>query len=420
MGNEVLNSTPLQFEFFISKRIISGKISSRKNQSTSVIVKIAVAGIAIGMAVMILSVGIVHGFQDEVRQKVIGFGSHLQISLYNPQNALGVKPMSADQPFVQQILDNPSVSNVQAYAYKSGIITANGNIQGVMNKGVSSDFDWGFFRANMIQGNDFQIRGTAPNDSIVLSKTILDKLNLELGQKITVSFFQDEKERKRRFIIGGVYESGMEQFDGSILLCDIRHIQKLNGWNESQIAGYEVLLHSFTDLDQLDKIVQENISYEFNTLAITDQFMEIFGWLELQDINVAIILTLMILVSGINMISALLVMILERTNMIGLLKAMGAQNRSIGRIFLYNALYLIVIGVLIGNAVGLGLGWIQSEFQLVKLDQANYYVDHVPVLFEASTILYINIGSIIACLLMLLLPSLIVSRIDPVKTIRFN
>ena len=181
-----------------------------------------------------------------------------------------------------------------------------------------------------------------------------------------------------------------------------------------------MLLHSFKDLNQLDDIVRENISYEYNTLAITDQFMEIFGWLELQDINVVIILTLMILVSGINMISALLVMILERTNMIGLLKAMGARNRSIGRIFLINALYLIIIGIIIGNAIGLGLGWLQSTFELVKLDQANYYVDHVPVLFQASTILYINVGSIIACLLMLILPSLIVSRIDPVKTIRFN
>ena len=400
--------------------MISGRKSNRKSQSSSTIVKIAVTGIAIGMAVMILSVGIVHGFQNEVRQKVIGFGSHLQISLYNPQNALGAKPMDAEQPFVENILAEPAVKSIQAYAYKSGIITANGNIQGVMNKGVSDDFDWNFFESNMIEGKAFSISESGPNDSIVISKSIQNKLDLNLGEKITVSFFQDEKERKRRFIIGGIYESGMEQFDGSILLCDIRHIQKLNGWEESQIAGYEVLLHSFENLDQLDKIVQEHISYEFNTLAITDHFMEIFGWLELQDINVVIILTLMILVSGINMISALLVMILERTNMIGLLKAMGAQNRSIGRIFLINALYLIIIGVIIGNGIGLGLGWLQSHFELIKLDQANYYVDHVPVLFEASTILYINLGSIIACLIMLLIPSLIVSRIDPVKTIRFN
>lgn len=410
----------MQFEFFISKRMIGGRNSNRKSQSSSTIVKIAVAGIAIGMAVMILSVGIVHGFQNEVRQKVIGFGSHLQISLYNPQNALGVKPMNADQPFVEQILAEPAVKNIQSYAYKSGIITANGEIQGIMNKGISHDFDWDFFQANMVEGRSFSLNDSNANDSIVISKSILNKLNLELGQKITVSFFQDEKERKRRFIIGGVYESGMEQFDGSILLCDIRHIQKLNGWQENQIAGYEVLLHSFKDLDQLDDIVREYISYEYNTLAITDQFMEIFGWLELQDINVVIILTLMILVSGINMISALLVMILERTNMIGLLKAMGARNGSIGRIFLINALYLIIIGIIIGNAVGLGLGWLQSSFELVKLDQTNYYVDHVPVLFQASTIFLINMGSIIACLLMLLIPSLIVSRIDPVKTIRFN
>jgi lipoprotein-releasing system permease protein len=400
--------------------MIADRSSGPKSQSSSAIVRIAVAGIAIGMAVMILSVGIVHGFQNEVRQKVIGFGSHLQISLYNPQNALGVKPMIADQPFVHQILAEPSVKSIQAYAYKSGIITANGEIQGIMNKGISNDFDWDFFKANMIEGRAFKLNDSIANDSIVISNRILNKLNLKLGEKITVSFFQDEKERKRRFIIGGVYETGMEQFDGSILLCDIKHIQKLNGWEESQIAGYEVLLHSFKDLNQLDKIVKEYITYEFNTLAITDQFMEIFGWLELQDINVVIILTLMILVSGINMISALLVMILERTNMIGLLKAMGARNVSIGRIFLINALYLIFIGVAIGNLIGLGLGWLQSTFELVKLDQSNYYVDHVPVLFQASTILLINAGSIIACLLMLLLPSLIVSRIDPVKTIRFN
>ncbi len=400
--------------------MIGGRRKRLTGQSSSAIVRIAVAGIAIGMAVMILSVSIVRGFQTEIQQKVIGFGSHLQISLYNPQNTLGVKPMLLEQEFIEPVLAESGVKGIQPYAYKSGIITENGEIQGVMAKGVNQDFDWSFFKQNLLEGNVWYWTEDKANDSIVLSKSVIDKLNLSLGDKITIVFIQDQKERKRRFTIGGIYETGMEQFDGSIFLCDIRHVQKLNNWNEDQVAGFEVILESFDDLDRLDYIINNNISYEFNTLKITDQFIEIFGWLELQDINVFIILTLMVLVSGINMISALLVLILERTNMIGLLKAMGALNASISRIFLYNATYLVFLGLFWGNLLGIGLGLLQQKFHLIKLDKTSYYIDHVPVLFDPTTIISINLGSLVACFVMLLIPSLIVSRIDPVKTIRFN
>lgn len=400
--------------------MIGGRRKKLTGKSSSAIVKIAVAGIAIGMAVMILSISIVSGFQNEIQKKVIGFGSHLQISLYNPQNALGAKPMNIGQDFIEPILAEEGVKSIQPFAYKSGIITENGEIQGVMAKGINQDFDWSFFKQNLIEGDVWHWNAEKPNDSIVLSKTVVNKLNLKLGDKMTVVFIQDQKERKRRFVIGGIYETGMEQFDGSIFICDLRHIQKLNGWEENQVAGFEVILNSFDDLDQLDYIINNNIGFEFNTIKITDQFLEIFGWLELQDINVVIILTLMVLVSGINMISALLVLILERTNMIGLLKAMGAVNASISRIFLYNAIYLVFLGLLWGNIIGLGLGFLQQNFQLMKLDKTSYYVDHVPVLFNFTDIVLINIGSVIVCFLMLIIPSLIVSRIHPVKTIRFN
>lgn len=400
--------------------MIGGRRKKLTGKSSSAIIKIAIAGIAIGMAVMILSTSIVGGFQHEIRKKVIGFGAHLQISLYNPSNAIGAKPMDINQEFIAPIRAQDGVKNIQSFAYKSGIITENGEILGAMAKGVNQDFDWSFFNQNLIAGNLWKWQNEKASDSILISKTIANKLNLELGDKMTVVFVQDQKERKRRFTIGGIYETGMEQFDGSIFICDIRHIQKLNGWNENQVAGFEVILNSFEDLDQLDYIINSSISYEFNTTKITDQFLEIFGWLELQDINVYIILTLMVLVSGINMISALLVLILERTNMIGLLKAMGAVNASISRIFLYNAIYLVLLGLLWGNFLGLGLGFLQQKFQLIKLDKTSYYVDHVPVLFKFSEILFINIGSLIVCFLMLIIPSLIVSRIQPVKTIRFN
>ena len=400
--------------------MIGGRTSGETSQSSSAIVKIAVAGIAIGMAVMLLSVGIVNGFQNEIQQKVIGFGSHLQISMYNTQNAVSEKPVDRAQPFLDDIRAEPSVKNVNVYAFKSGIIAANSEIKGVIAKGVDQDYDWGFFSQNLVEGSVFSIPDSTKSDSVVLSKYIMNKLKLELGEKITVIFIQDEKERKRRFVVGGVYESGMDQFDANMMLCDIRHVQKLNNWTPNQVAGFEVTLNEFDDLGLLDEIISNHITWEFTTLKITDQFMEIFGWLELQDLNVIIILSLMVMVSGINMITALLVFILERTNMIGLLKALGATNGSLSKVFLYNAAYLILLGTFWGNLIGLSLGLLQKHFQIMKLDKASYYIDHVPVLFEWDVILYINIGSVLISMLMLIIPSMIVSRIDPVKTIRFN
>ncbi|MCO4807255.1 MAG: ABC transporter permease [Flavobacteriales bacterium] len=410
----------MRYEFLLARKMIGGRTSGETSQSSSAIVKIAVAGIAIGMAVMLLSVGIVNGFQNEIQQKVIGFGSHLQISMYNTQNAVSEKPVERAQPFLDDIRAEPTVKNVNVYAFKSGIIVANSEIKGIIAKGVDQDYDWDFFSKNLVDGSVFSIPDSNKSDSVVLSKYVMDKLKLELGEKITVIFIQDEKERKRRFVVGGVYESGMDQFDANMMLCDIRHVQKLNNWAPNQVAGFEVTLNEFDDLGMLDEIISNHISWEFTTLKITDQFMEIFGWLELQDLNVVIILSLMVLVSGINMITALLVFILERTNMIGLLKALGATNGSLSKIFLYNAAYLILLGTFWGNLIGLSLGLLQKHFQILKLDKASYYIDHVPVLFEWDVILYINLGSVVISMLMLILPSMIVSRIDPVKTIRFN
>lgn len=410
----------MHYELFLAKRMIAGRRQGETGQRSNLIVKIAIIGIAIGMAVMILSNAIVTGFQAEIRNKVIGFGSHLQITLYNSQNTIGITPMAANPPFISELKADPLVKHVQAYALKSGVITADEEIEGILAKGIDESFNWDFFEQNLVAGRSFATSGDKANDSVLLSESVLKRLKLNLGDPITVSFFQDERERKRRFTIGGVYSTGMEQFDGSIILCDIRHVQKLNNWDSNQVAGYEVLLNRFEDLHYLDQLTETYIPYQFTTLKITEQFMDIFGWLELQDMNVVIILTLMILVSGINMISALLVLILERTNMIGLLKAMGAKTRSIAQIFLYNAAYLILLGMLIGNALGIGIGLLQYHFEWVKLDQKNYYVDHVPILFEWETILLLNLGSMMACLIMLLLPSLLVSRINPVKTIKFN
>lgn len=410
----------LNYELHIARRMLGNRQKGESRGGSRAIIRIAVAGIAIGMAVMILSVAIVTGFQKEIRSKVIGFGSHLQISNFNPQNTLSVTPMHMDQPFVEELRNEPGVKSLQAFAYKAGIITENGEIQGILAKGITQEFDRTFFEKNLVEGTFFSMQDSVRSDSILLSTYITDRLGLELGDKITIVFIQDEKERKRRFTIGGVFESGMEQFDGSIILCDIRHVQRLNNWDENQVSGYEVILKDFKDLDKLDQFIYEHIGYEFNTQKITDQFMDIFGWLELQDINVIIIISLMVLVSGINMVSALLVLILERTNMIGMLKAMGANNWSIQKIFLYNAAFLILIGLFWGNLFGLGIAFLQHKFQFLKLDKSSYYVDHVPVHFQWDYFLLINAGSLALCMLMLLLPSMLVAKLNPVKTIRFN
>lgn len=410
----------MSYEWFIAKKMIGSKGADRQARSSAAIVKIAVAGISIGMTVMIMSVAIVTGFQQEIRQKVISFGSHLQVTLYNPQNTLNIKPMNRNQDFLASIEAEPAVKGLHPFAYKSGIIAHNGEIQGIMAKGVDSAFAWDFFRQNMVAGEPFNWHSAEKTDSIVISQLIVNRLKLELGDKITVTFVQDQQERKRRFTVGGIYDSGMEQFDGSIFLCDLRHIQRLNNWEEDQVAGYEVVLNSFEDLDKLDEIIKNHISYRFNTLKITDQFMEIFGWLDLQDINVWVILSLMVLVSAINMISALLVLILERTNMIGILKALGAVNGSIQNIFIINAGYLILLGLFFGNLIGLALAFAQSHWEIIKLDKSSYYVDHVPILIEPSSLLLLNIGSFAICIIIMYLPALVISRIDPVKTIRFN
>ncbi|GAB4378184.1 MAG: ABC transporter permease [Salibacteraceae bacterium] len=400
--------------------MIGGRRKGITGTGSSAIVKIAVAGIAIGLSVMLLSVAIVSGFQKEVRDKVIGFGAHLQVTTFNPQNTLGIKPVDRNQPFLPSIAQHPAVENVSAFAYKSGIIVANGEIQGIVAKGVDGEYELDYLRKNLVAGRAPNYGSPATNDSILISQKALKSLKLKVGDRVTASFFQDEKERKRRFIVAGSYETGLDPFDAAMVICDLRHVQKLNNWDTNLVAGFEIRLGNFEQLNEVEAYVRQLIGWEFNTIKITDQFMDIFGWLELQDLNVIIILTLMILVSGINMISALLVIILERTNLIGLLKAMGATTRSIGRVFLLNAIYLTLVGMFWGNLIGLGVAFLQHKFRFVKLDKESYYVDAVPVLINLNDIILINLGCLLACFVMLLLPVMVVSRIDPVKTIRFN
>lgn len=413
-------------ERFIAKRIIFGSGSS--SQLSRPIVRISVLGIALGLAVMILTIAIVTGFQNEIRNKLIGFGSHIQITNYDNNVSDEPQPISMQQSFLDKIKSNPEVNHIQIYAAKSGIIKTKIDNEGVLLKGIGRDFDWKFINENLKSGKTFSLSDTGLSRSIVISKYLAAKLELKLDDKMVIYFLTKKsdstsfsyEQRVKTFFISGIYETGFEDIDKRVVLVDIRQIQKLNYWNEDQIGGFEIAIKDYKKIDKIGVEVNEVVGQGLIAQTVKEINPAVFSWLDLQDINAIIVITLMILVAGINMISALLVLILERTNMIGILKALGAKNGSIQKVFLYNAVYLIGKGLLWGNAMGIAIALIQQHFGLFKLDQATYYVSVIPININLFHILLLNLGTLLCCLIMLIIPSFIVSKITPIKAIRFS
>jgi len=406
----------LNFEFFIFKRIILSKNSENFSKPA---VKIAILSIALGLAVMIISVAIVKGFQNQVSEKVIGFGSHIRITKYDENTSFESKPIEKNQAFYPDFYHYPGIRHVQVFATKAGIVKTDEDIQGVVLKGIGSDYDWTFFNDKIIAGRALKIQDTIKSNDVLISKILATRLKLQLNDKLSMYFIQDPP-RMRKFNIVGIYETGLEEFDKMYVMCDIAHVQKLNDWNNHQVAGFEILINDFDDLDQIGKYVYDQIDYTLNSQTIKQLNPQIFDWLELQNINVIIILALMVLVAGMNMISTLLILILERTNMIGILKALGTHNWSIRKIFLYNAAYLIGKGLLWGNVIGIGMCIVQKYTGFLKLSQESYYVSVIPIDFSLTNILIINLGTFGISILMLLIPSYVISKISPVKSIRFK
>jgi lipoprotein-releasing system permease protein len=406
----------LNTEFFISKRITS---KSQSDSFSRPAVRIAIISITLGIAVMIIAVSIVTGFKKQISEKVIGFGSHIQITNYDANASLEAKPIEKNQSFYPSMNNAEGIRHIQVFANKAGIIKTDNDIQGVILKGIGSDFDWDFFKDKIVSGKSFVVKDCTKTNDILISKIIAQKLKLKVGDDFIMHFIQDPP-RMRKFKITGIYETGMEEFDKLYVIGDIFHVQKLNDWTPNQVAGFEVLIKDFNKLDEMAAYVYENIGYNLNSKSIKELYPQIFDWLKLQDMNVYIILILMVLVAGINMISTLLILILERTNMIGILKALGAKNWSIRKIFLYNAAYLIGRGLIWGNIIGIALCLLQLTTGIIKLPQESYYVSVVPINLNIFHILLINFGSLIICLLMLIIPSYIVTKITPVKAIRFS
>ena len=369
---------------------------------------------------MIVALSIVGGFQREIRNKVIGFGSHVQITNYDSQSTYEASPISLKQDFYPSLTDKEGIKHIQVYANKAGIIKTKEDIYGVVVKGVGADFDWSFFNEKIIEGNALKISEEKDN-SILVSNHIATKMKLSVGDKMFLYFIQENGQlRPKDFMIKGIYQTGLEQFDNLYVIADIAHIQKRNGWDENQVGGFEVLIDDYDKLDEMGQYVYDNIDYSLHATTIKEQHPDIFSWLDLQDYNVNVIIILMIVVAVINIISALLILILERTNMIGILKALGMPNWNVRKIFLYNAIYLIIKGIVWGNVIGITLCIIQQQFGVLTLPEESYYVSKVPIEMGFVNILLLNAGTLFVCVLMLLIPSYVITKISPVKAIRFD
>ena len=414
----------MNFPWFIAERLIKGRVNAKSFSRP--VNAIAIIGIALGLAVMILAVSILTGFKKEIREKVVGFGSHIQITNFDSNISYETTPVSDTQDFIPKIKKIPGISHLQVYATKAGIIKTDEDIQGVVLKGVGPDYDWSYFSSCIVDGSVFTVTDTAIGNKVIISKKISDLLKLKTGDSFTMHFIQDPP-RVRKFTISGIYETSLEEFDQVFVFCDIGHIKRLNGWQEDQVSGFEVFINDFDKLEEKYGEVKDAVGYKlaeeetkFKVTNIRNKYPQIFDWLNFQDVNVIIIIVLMLVVAGFNMVSGLLILILEKTNMIGVLKALGSEDASIRRIFLYQAAYLIGKGLLWGNLIGLGLAFLQLKTGIITLDPSSYYIKTVPVNLNMLHIFLLNAGTMAAIIIMLIVPSQLISRITPVKAIKYD
>ena len=410
----------MNYELFIAKRIIAGK--KYKNSISSPIIKIAITAIALGIIIMLIAVATAAGLQYKIRDKMAGFKGHIQIVNYDANNSdVSITPIKKEQEFYPTFKNIKGIKNVQIFANKAGILRTKTDFEGIIFKGVSTDYDWSFFEEYMVQGIVPNFNQTRTRE-VLLSETIMNRLQLKLNDTILATFIKTVNSKlpsNKKYIITGIYNTGFLQFDKNMMIGDIREVQKLNKWTENQVGGFEVLLDSFEDIDEKGEAVYNSIGATLNSKTIVETNPNVFDWIQLFDNNVRFIIAIMILIAGINMITALLVLILERVQMIGILKALGGNNTSIRKIFLYNASYLILKGLFWGNIIGISIIGIQHYFKVITLNPETYYVATMPVYISFSAILLLNIGTLLLCFLMLIIPSFIITKISPSKSIKF-
>jgi lipoprotein-releasing system permease protein len=411
----------LNLEYFIAKRLITAK--HFKSSISAPIIKIAISAIAIGMIMMIVSVATGIGLQQKIREKVSAFNGHVIISNYdNNQSEVTLVPISKKQDFYPKFKSVPEVTHIQAIANKAGIIRTETAFEGIILKGVGADYNWNNIKEYIVSGR-LPNFSKGINQEVVISQFLADRLNLKVGDSFNTFFIKENQNQlpnSRRFKITGIFNSGFQEFDATYIIGDIRHIQRMNKWKPDEVGAFEVFVDDFNNIEAIGQKVYEQTTSTQDTRTIVEKYSYIFEWLKLFDFNIVIILAVMILVATINMVVALLVLILERTQMIGILKALGASNWSVRKIFLYNAFYLIIRGLFWGNLIGISLLLIQQYFGIIKLNPENYYVNQAPVYLNWGYVVLLNLLTVTVCFLVLLIPSYIITKISPVKAIRFD
>lgn len=413
----------MNLELFIAKRLIKG--GENKSSISAPILKIAIAAIAIGLIMMLIAIATGVGLKRKIREKVAAFNGHIQIQNYDNNNSqVSTVPLSIDQEFYPEFKGVEGIAHIQAVATKGGIIRTEETFEGMLAKGVGADYNWNVF-------NEYLIDGRLPdysdklNDEVLISKVKANLLKLGVGDSFYAVFLKENDPSKlpnnRRFEIVGIYDSGFEEFDRDIVFVDIRHIQRMNKWESDEIGHFEIFIDDFDEIEAKSNEIYGKTLSNLNTQNIKSDYFRIFEWIGLFDFNTALIIGIMIIVGGINMITALLVLILERTQMIGVLKALGSSNWSIRKVFLYNGGYLTILGLLFGNIIGLGIIFLQQQYRFIKFpNPEEYYIDYIPVFIDVPSVVVLNIGVLVLCMLMLLVPSYAISKIAPVKAIKFE
>ena len=414
----------MSLSLFIARRIY--RESDGGKQVSRPAVLIAMAGIAIGLAVMIIAVAVVIGFKSEVRNKVIGFGSHIQITNLDAVSSYETHPIVVGDSMMTALADYPEISHVQRFSTKPGMIKTDDAFQGMVLKGVGPEFDPHFIKEYLVEGEIPVFSDSVSSNQVLISKALATKMKLKLGDKIYTYYIQDDI-RARRLTIAGIYQTNFSEYDNLFLLTDLNLVNRLNGWQPEQVTGVELQVKDYDKLEDITYEIATDIDNQMDKLGgvyyvrnIEQLNPQIFAWLDLLDLNVWVILFLMIGVAGFTMISGLLIIIIERTNMIGILKALGANNFTIRRTFLWFAVFLIGKGMFWGNAIGLAFCIFQSQFGLFKLDPETYYVDTVPVSFNVLLFVLINLGTLFASVLMLIGPSFLITKINPANSMRYE
>lgn len=434
--------TNLNLPFFIARRIA---FSGKKNFSRFII-RIAIVAVALSVAVMITASALIAGFKSEISRKIFEFWGHIHISDTAYSLSFEPKPIELQQAFYPSLdtvhgiaFSEPEtilgyetgrettghsrggIRHIQAFAHKPGIIRTKTAMEGILLKGIGRDFDWNNLRPYLLEGKPLDLNDTAPSRDIIISRQTADRLQVGVGDKFIVYFVKENDQLRRLFQVSGIYKTGLEEYDRKFALCDIRQTQNLLGWNDHEVAGFEIWLDDIRDLDTYnDFIYNEVLPDSLLSVSIQDKFPAIFEWLQLQDYNEVVILGLMLAVAIVNMITALLVLVLERTSMVGILKSLGETTGRVRQIFLYHAAVITLTGMFWGNLIGIGFCVLQDRFHLIRLNETDYYLSYAPVHVNLWTILAINAGTLLITLFFLLGPSLVVSRISPIRAIRFE